>query len=71
MMMIILDAATAAAVGGGSRNGAALDPRPLADGDFALPARVLDDAAHADHHALLSTMPTRPLAECVWLVGEE
>ena len=66
MDMLILGPADAAAVTGPTADGAALQPRALADGDFALPARVLDDPAHAMHHALLSTMPTRPLADCVW-----
>lgn len=71
MDMLILDPGTADIVRGPTGPGAALEPRPLADGDFALPARVLEDPAHAEHHALLATMPRRPLAECVWPAEED
>lgn len=71
MMMLILDPATAATVTGPTVNGAELEPRLLADGDFALPDRVLTDPNHAQHHALLATMPLRPLAECVWPEEED
>ena len=71
MLMLILDPVTAAAVTGPTANGAALAPRMLADGSYALPARVIDDPDHAQHHALLSTMPLRPLSECVWPPDEE
>lgn len=67
MLMLILTPAIADAVRGPTSNGATLDPRALADGTFALPTRVLDDPNHALHHALLATLPTRALAECVWL----
>jgi len=70
MDMLILTPTDAAAVTGPTANGAALQPRPLAEGDFALPSRVLDDLNHAMHHTLLHTMPTRPLEECVWLSEE-
>lgn len=66
MRMLILDAETAAAVAGSTADGAALEPIPLADGTFALPARVLADPAHAAHHATLRDLPTREVAECAW-----
>jgi len=71
MLMLILDPSTAETVRGPTDAGAALEPRLLADGDYALPARVLDDPAHEQHHAMLATMPTRPLADCVWPDDDE
>jgi len=68
MQVLILDSATAQAVRKRSPlTGAALEPRPMADGTFALPARVLDDPAHKRHHARLRRLPTRLAAECAWL----
>jgi hypothetical protein len=66
MMMLILDTETATAV-----SGPMLDPRPLADGRFALPERVLSDPHHADHHARLAGLPRLPAAECAWLTDED
>lgn len=71
MLMLILTPAVADAVRGPTSKGAALEPRPLADGDFALPERVLDDPAHAEHHALLATTPRLPLSDCVWSEEED
>lgn len=70
MRMLILDAETATAVAGSTADGAALEPIPLADGTFALPARVLADPAHAERHAQLCGLPTREAAECAWLEEE-
>jgi hypothetical protein len=66
MTMLVLDSATAAAVAGEDTAGHALRPRPLADGTFALPARVLADPAHARHHATLRKLPRREAVECDW-----
>lgn len=66
MLLLILTAEQAAAVRG-ETDRAALDPRPLADGSFALPERVLQDPSHAMHHVLLDVCPRRPLEDCVWL----
>jgi len=70
MLMLILTAELAEQVRGPTGHGAALEPRPLADGTFALPARVLADPAHAEHHATLRDLPTREAAECAWLEEE-
>lgn len=51
---IVMSAAQAAGVAGTSTAGHALDPRPLADGRFALPTRVLRDPAHAAKHPALA-----------------
>lgn len=71
MMMIILDPANAEAVRGRTADGAALDPRPLADGTFALPECVLGDPAHIIWHTVLAAVPRRSLAECNWRYDEE
>ena len=58
--MILLTAGEAEAVRGpsGTVDHAALAPVALIDGRFILPAAVLDDPAHAEHHAMLATLPT-------------
>ena len=66
MLVLILTPELAEQVRGSSAGGAALEPRPLADGTFALPARVLADPAHAERHATLRHLPTREAAECAW-----
>lgn len=66
MLMLILDVETAAAVAGATAGGAVLEPRPLADGFFALPERVLDDPHHAQHYELLESCARRPVDECFW-----
>lgn len=71
MEMLILPPAVADAVRGPTAAGAALDPRPLADGGFALPERVLADPDHAEHHALLAGLPRLPAADCIWLNDED
>jgi hypothetical protein len=40
-----------------SRLGHAIAPVPLKDGTLFLPLSVLDDPAHAQHHAFLLTLP--------------
>lgn len=71
MMMVILDPATAEAVRGTTANGAALDPRPLADGNFALPVRVLDDPNHAQHASMLAMMLVRDVGDYEWAIDDE
>jgi hypothetical protein len=66
MRMLILEAATAAAVAGETELGAALAPVPLMGGGFALPVRVLSDPAHALHHQMLRGLPTRHADDCEW-----
>jgi hypothetical protein len=69
--MIILTAQEAVLVDGPSKDGhAKLEPRALADGTFALPEAVLDDVAHAAHHALLSSLPTRDISVEEWVSSE-
>lgn len=57
MALMILTAAQAARVRGQSTPMAALDPIPLTGGTYLLGDEVLNDKAHAKHHALLSTLP--------------
>jgi hypothetical protein len=66
MRMLILDAATAAAVAGETALGAALAPVPLMGGAFALPVRVLSDPAHALRHHVLRGLPTSLAVDCEW-----
>lgn len=66
MRMLVLEAATAAAVAGETAGGAVLAPVPLIDGAFALPVRVLADPAHAAHHQMLRSLPTRHADDCEW-----
>lgn len=67
MEMIILTAAEADAMRGPTAPGAALDPVPLADGvTYVLPVAVLDDPAHAMHHAALAALPRREVAAEEW-----
>lgn len=71
MDMLILSPGVAAAVAGPTSTGVVLAPRPLADGTFALPARVLGDVDHAAHHAALAACPRLPLEACVWPPTED
>lgn len=60
MLMLILTEQQAAALRGPTGQGAALNPVILADGaTWVLPARVLDDPAHAAVHAVLAVLPQR------------
>ncbi|RKK04821.1 hypothetical protein EBE87_20280 [Pseudoroseomonas wenyumeiae] len=68
---IILTADQAEAVRGPTAPGAALDPRPLQSGAWALPVRVLLDPAHEMHHALLGDLPVREVPEEEWLIEAE
>lgn len=51
---------------GPSIPGAALDPRELADGKFALPVEVLDDVAHAQKEKALRLLPVVDESAIVW-----
>ena len=65
--MIILTASQAIQVSGETSAGHQLRPVPLADGvTFVLPQEVLTDPAHAEHHAFLSTLPTREILPEEW-----
>jgi hypothetical protein len=68
---IILTGEQADAVRGPTAPGAALDPRPLVGGGWALPVRVLLDPAHEQHHALLADLPVREVPEEEWLIEVE
>lgn len=58
MIVISLTTEQAAAVRGDNASGTAmLDPIQVADDQFILPLRVLDDPAHASHHAFLASLP--------------
>lgn len=59
--MIILTEEQAQQVRGTTHEGAALEPVLLNGGDYFLPESVLEDAAHALHHAFLATLPVRDL----------
>jgi hypothetical protein len=62
--MIILNATQADAIRGITTPGHSLEPVPLADGaTYVLPESVLADPAHAIHHDLLASLPTRDVAE--------
>jgi hypothetical protein len=63
---IILTSSQADQVRGVSMPGHGLHPRPLVDGNFGLPVEVLEDPAHAMHHAMLSSLPVREVAEQEW-----
>lgn len=65
MAMIILTAEDAAKVTGTSPTHpwAALEPVPLADGNYILPEDVLYDPAHADVAPFLATMPIEDVAK--------
>ena len=64
--MIILTSAQADAVRGQSSPGFALDPRPLADGTYALPEAVLTDVNHASKWAILAPLPKRQVLPNEW-----
>lgn len=57
MSFLILTKTQADAVRGESSPEHLLMPIELADGKFCLPARVLDDAAHASKHDVLKNLP--------------
>lgn len=70
-MFFILTEAQADTVCGASGAGAALYPRPLANGtEWALPVRVASDPAHAARHAFLATLPMRDVALEEWALNE-
>lgn len=71
MRMLILPAEIAEAVTGPTANGAELLPRPLADGTFALPVRVLMDPKHQQHHEVLRWLPLRESEDCDWMPDPE
>lgn len=68
-MMIILTAEQAEHVRGPCGEYSELDPRPLADGAFALPARVLDDPDLEEHRDYLAALPRRAVSEEEWLMS--
>jgi hypothetical protein len=58
--MIILDASQADHVRGPTGPASAIMPIALADGlTWVLPEAILNDPAHAVHHAYLAALPTR------------
>lgn len=59
MNLIILTASQAKAVRGNTSPGSSLQPVPLPDGTYALPADVLKDAAHKSRWADLTSLPQR------------
>jgi len=66
-LYIILDATSAEAVRGATEAGHALAPIALAlPGIFVLPVGVLDDPAHAQHHAFLGGLPVREVEDEEW-----
>lgn len=56
-MMILLTLEEANEVKGYSDPMHALHPMELEDGSYVLPASVLDDPFHAEHHELLASLP--------------
>lgn len=58
--MIILTPEQADQVRGLTAPGHAIAPRPLANGNFALPEACINDPAHAVHSTFLKTLPTVP-----------
>lgn len=66
--MIILTAPQANQVRGTSASGmAALEPRELVDGTFALPEAVLLDLAHIAHRTFLLSLPVRSVSANEWI----
>lgn len=57
--MIILTSTDADQVRGLTMKGHALAPRPMVDGNFALPETVLNDPAHQSKRAFLATLNIR------------
>lgn len=55
--MIILTAEQASLIRGESKEGHALNPRPMLDGNYCLNEAVLDDPAHEKWTDLLGGMP--------------
>lgn len=71
-MFIILSSDDAAAVSGLNEAGdAALAPRMLANGMFALPVTVLSDPAHSAHHGRLAILVQRAVAPHEWATLSE
>lgn len=64
--MIILTSSAADQVRGPTSHDAALVPRKLKSGFYALPEAVLDDPNHAVHHSFLSTLPKRDVVADEW-----
>jgi hypothetical protein len=64
--VIILTPLQAERVRGLTKEGHALAPVPLANGDFALPESVLTDPEHAEFAAFLGTLPTGPVTGSDW-----
>ncbi|GAB5469630.1 MAG: hypothetical protein Kilf2KO_26600 [Rhodospirillales bacterium] len=63
LKMIVMTAQQAAAVSGTSSPGAALEPRPLKDGRYAVNLGVCLDPAHASKQALLAAYPVEDVAD--------
>lgn len=63
MDCIILTPRQAADCEGETSPGHRLEPVPLRDGSFVLPARVLRDPGHARMHETLAALPVRDVAE--------
>ena len=57
--MLILTAELASLIRGESKEGHALSPRPMLDGNYCLNEAVLDDPAHVKWKDLLGGMPRR------------
>lgn len=70
MIWLILTAEQADLVRVSANPAYALDPRPLADGTYALPARIINVPEHAAHRDLLAALPQREVVEGEWLIEE-
>lgn len=71
--VILLSANDAAAVRGPSAEtpAAALDPRPLTDGRYILPAAVLSDTLHVEDWPRLGALPQADLSTIAHLLPPE
>lgn len=67
--MIILTLDQVEDVVGASSPRASLDPRPLKDGTFALPERVLVDPNHFAKWPMLCALPKRNVGTDEWVLG--
>jgi hypothetical protein len=70
MCIIFPSRGAAQAFHGLSVPGHALWPRRLKNGDYALPARVLDDPAHLSRHSGLQGFPQRDVSLNEWATDE-
>lgn len=69
--MIILTGAQAIQISGQTAEGNELRPVVLSDETtFVLPEEVLNDPAHAQHHAFLASLPTREIDPEEWVQPE-